>query len=41
LIEAKDLDEAIGIAARIPGAKKGTVEVRPVMDLPDLPEAKM
>jgi hypothetical protein len=30
LIEARDLDEAIGIAARIPGAKFGSVEVRPV-----------
>ena len=30
LIEAKDIDEAIGIAARIPGAKQGAVEVRPV-----------
>jgi hypothetical protein len=38
LIEAADLDEAIGIAARIPGARKGTVEVRPVLDLPGLPE---
>src|SRR5438477_11467172 len=37
LVDAKDLDEAIGIAARIPGARKGTVEVRPVLDLPDLP----
>lgn len=40
LIEANDLDEAIGIAARIPGARKGTVEVRPVLDLPGLPEVK-
>jgi hypothetical protein len=30
LIEAKDLDEAIGIAARCPGAHHGTVEVRPI-----------
>jgi hypothetical protein len=30
LVEAKDIDEAIGIAARIPGAKYGAVEVRPV-----------
>jgi hypothetical protein len=29
VIEAKDLDEAIGIAARIPSAHMGTVEVRP------------
>src|SRR5882762_10492331 len=37
LIETKDLDEAIGIAARIPGARKGTVEVRPVLELSGLP----
>ena len=37
LIEASDLDEAIGIAARIPGARWGTVEVRPVMEIPNLP----
>ena len=37
LIDAKDLDEAIGIAARIPGARKGTVEVRPILDIPGLP----
>ena len=37
LVEAKDLDEAIRIAERIPGARKGTVEVRPVMDIPGLP----
>jgi hypothetical protein len=37
LIEAKDLDEAIGIAARIPGARIGTVEIRPVMEVAGLP----
>jgi hypothetical protein len=37
LVDAKDLDEAIGIAGRIPGARKGTVEVRPVMEIPGLP----
>ena len=31
LVEAKDLDEAISIAARIPGAKDGSIEVRPIM----------
>jgi hypothetical protein len=30
LIEAKNLDEAIGIAARIPGARVGSIEVRPI-----------
>jgi hypothetical protein len=38
LVQAKDLDEAIGIAARIPGARRGTVEVRPVVELEGLPE---
>lgn len=38
LVEAKDLDEAIEIASRIPGARKGTIEVRPIVELPDLPE---
>ncbi len=38
LIEAKDLDEAIGIAARIPGARVGTIEIRPVMEIGGLPE---
>jgi hypothetical protein len=37
LIDAKDLDEAIRIAERIPGARKGTVEIRPVMEMPGLP----
>ena len=31
LVEAKDLDTALGIAARIPCAKSGSIEVRPVM----------
>ncbi|HEV8260935.1 MAG TPA: YciI family protein [Burkholderiales bacterium] len=38
LIEAKDVDEAIKIAARIPGARIGTVEVRPVTEVEGLPE---
>lgn len=37
LIDAANLDEAIDIASRIPGAKKGTVEVRPVIEMPGLP----
>lgn len=37
LIEANNLDEAIGVAARIPMARKGTVEVRPVVEIPGLP----
>jgi hypothetical protein len=31
LVEAKDLDTALAIGARIPGAKTGSIEVRPVM----------
>ncbi len=34
LIEARDLDEAIAIAARIPDAKTGSIEVRPIMPTP-------
>jgi hypothetical protein len=37
LIDATDLDEAIAIAARIPMARRGTVEVRPIVQLADLP----
>jgi hypothetical protein len=37
LIEAGDLDEAIGIAERIPPARYGTVEIRPVMEISGLP----
>jgi hypothetical protein len=39
LIEAKNLDEAIAIAAKIPMARKGTVEVRPVIEISGLPTA--
>ena len=37
LVEAKDLDEAIDIAARIPGGRWGTVEIRPVVEVAGLP----
>jgi len=37
LIDAKNLDDAIGIAGRIPGARVGTVEIRPVMEMAGLP----
>jgi len=37
LINAKDLDEAIRIAAKIPGARIGTVEVRQVTEVAGLP----
>jgi hypothetical protein len=38
MIDAKDLNDAIGVAARIPGARFGTVEVRPVIERPGLPK---
>jgi len=38
LIEAKHLDEAIDIAARIPAGRWGTVEIRPVLEVSGLPE---
>lgn len=38
VVEAKDLDEAIEIAERIPPARYGTIEIRPVMEIPGLPE---
>lgn len=37
LVEAKDLDEAIDIAARIPAGRWGTVEIRPVVEITGLP----
>jgi hypothetical protein len=33
IVDAKDLDEAIEIAAKIPGASKGTIEVRPIWEM--------
>lgn len=38
LVEAKHLDEAIGIAERIPAARWGTVEIRPLVELRGLPQ---
>lgn len=38
MVEAIDLNDAINIAAKIPGARKGTVEIRPVMEIAGLPE---
>ena len=37
LIDAKPLDEAIGIAAQMPMARQGTVEIRPVLAIAGLP----
>ncbi len=41
LIDAKDLDEAIAIAERIPVAKVGTIEIRPVLEIPNLPSHQL
>lgn len=38
MIDADDLDEAIAVAERIPMASRGTIEVRPVVELPGLPK---
>jgi len=39
LIDVDHLDEAIEIASRIPGSKKGKIEIRPIFELNGLPEA--
>ncbi len=38
LIEARDLDEAMEIAGQVPAGRFGTVEIRPVMEIPGPPE---
>jgi hypothetical protein len=38
IVEAADLDEALFIAERIPPAKYGTIEIRPLLEIPGLPE---
>ena len=35
MVDCKDLDEAIELAAKIPGARQGTIEVRPIWQLPE------
>lgn len=39
IIDVKNLDEALAIASRLPPAKKGTVEIRPIFELENLPDA--
>jgi hypothetical protein len=34
LVQCRDIDEAIDVAARIPGATHGSIEIRPIWDLP-------
>jgi hypothetical protein len=38
LIEAKDIEEAADIASRLPGGRFGTVEIRPLVVVPGLPD---
>jgi hypothetical protein len=38
MIDAKNYEEAVAIARRIPAAKVGTVEIRPVMEIGGLPQ---
>jgi hypothetical protein len=40
LVDCRDREEALEIAARIPGARIGTVEVRPVTEIEGLPESE-
>jgi hypothetical protein len=37
LVDARDLDEVISIASRLPGARLGTVEIRPLLEITGLP----
>ena len=38
LIDARDLDDAMSIAERVPVAKVGTIEIRPLLEIPGLPQ---
>ena len=40
MIEAPNLDEAMSIAERIPVAKHGTIEIRPLMEITGLPSSR-
>lgn len=39
IVNARDLDDAIDIAGRIPVATTGTIEIRPILELPGLPQS--
>jgi hypothetical protein len=39
LVDAEDLDEALEIAGKIPAGRWGTVEIRPVLEVPGLPQS--
>lgn len=38
IVEARDLDEAISIAERVPPATVGTIEIRPILEISGLPD---
>jgi len=38
LIDVKNLDEAMAVASRIPGARRGTIEIRPVVEIAGMPD---
>lgn len=38
MIEARDLNDAIQVAAKIPAARNGSIEVRPVIDFGEMPQ---
>lgn len=38
LVDVDNLDEAIAVAGNIPGARRGTVEIRPLVELTTLPK---
>ena len=40
IVDARDLDDAIEIAGRIPVANIGTIEIRPILELPGLPTSQ-
>jgi hypothetical protein len=40
MIKAENLDDAIIVAGRIPAARRGSVEIRPVIDIPGLPASE-
>jgi len=37
IVDVRDLDDAIAIAGRLPSARLGTIEIRPIMEIPGLP----
>lgn len=40
LVDVETMEEAVGIAARIPGSRRGTTEVRPIVELTGMPKRR-